>query len=68
MRQRLLTSENAGRTAPEVFVHALSVAFVVAAAIALAGALTAAALVRTHAQRDVADKPASLTELPLPRR
>jgi len=68
----IMASEIAGRAAPEAFVHALSVSFVVAAAIALAGALTAAALVRTHAQRDVADEQvkrrASLTELPLPRR
>jgi EmrB/QacA subfamily drug resistance transporter len=68
----IVASEIAGRTAPEAFVHALSVAFVVAAAIALSGALVAAALVRTHAQRDVTVEPvkgpASLTGLPLPRR
>jgi hypothetical protein len=39
---------------PEVFVHRLSVAFVVAAGVAHAGALTAVGLVRTHADHDAA--------------
>jgi EmrB/QacA subfamily drug resistance transporter len=47
----ILAHEVGTRTGPEAFVHGLSVAFVVAAGVALAGAL-----VRTHAHRDAADE------------
>jgi EmrB/QacA subfamily drug resistance transporter len=47
----IVAHEVAGRRSPEVFVHGLSVALVVASVIALAGAATAALLVRSHAER-----------------
>lgn len=43
---------------PESFVHGLSVALEVAAAIAFAGAVVAFVLVRTHTLRDSAEEPA----------
>jgi EmrB/QacA subfamily drug resistance transporter len=45
----IMAHEIAGSHAPEAFVHGLSVALEVAAAIALAGAVVAVSLVRTHA-------------------
>jgi len=45
----IMAHEIAGSTAPAAFVHGLSVALVVAGAIALAGAVVAASLVRSHA-------------------
>jgi len=42
---------------PQAFVDALSTAFVVAAGIALAGALIAAATIRNHANTEASDKP-----------
>jgi EmrB/QacA subfamily drug resistance transporter len=45
----IMAHEIAGRTTPESFTHGLSVALVVAAVIAYAGALLAVALVRSHA-------------------
>jgi predicted MFS family arabinose efflux permease len=44
----IMAHELGGRTTAGVFVHGLSVALTVAAGIAFAGAVTAAALVRTH--------------------
>jgi EmrB/QacA subfamily drug resistance transporter len=46
----VVAHEVAGRRSSEAFVHGLSVALVVAACIALAGAVAAAALVRSHAE------------------
>lgn len=43
---------------PGAFVHGLSVALEIAAAIALAGALVAVALVRAHARSDASEQPA----------
>jgi EmrB/QacA subfamily drug resistance transporter len=51
----IMAHEIGGRQTPETFVHGLSVALVVAAVIALAGAVVAAATVRTHV--DPADVP-----------
>jgi EmrB/QacA subfamily drug resistance transporter len=51
----IMAHEIGGRQTPEAFVHGLSVALVVAAAVALAGAVVAAATVRTHV--DPADVP-----------
>lgn len=45
----IIAHEMAGELSPAAFVHGLSVALVVASAIALAGAAAAAALVRSHA-------------------
>jgi EmrB/QacA subfamily drug resistance transporter len=45
----IMAHEIAGRASPKAFVHGLSVAFVVATAIALAGAVLAATTVRSHA-------------------
>ena len=53
----IMAHEIAGRATPEAFVHALSIAFVVAAAIALAGALTAAATIRNHVDPEAANEP-----------
>jgi EmrB/QacA subfamily drug resistance transporter len=44
----IMAHEIGGRQSPEAFVHGLSTALVVAAGIALAGAVAAAALVRSH--------------------
>jgi EmrB/QacA subfamily drug resistance transporter len=52
----IIAGEIAGRATPEAFVYALSVGFVVAAAIALAGVLTAAAAMRTHVRPEAADE------------
>ena len=46
----IMAHEIAGRQSPEAFVHGLSVALVVAAAIAFAGSLVAVAMVRSHAE------------------
>jgi hypothetical protein len=66
----LLAHEVAGRQTPEAFVHGLSEALVVAGGIALAGAVAAATLVRSHAESGesalMAD--ASLAAAPLPRK
>jgi predicted MFS family arabinose efflux permease len=51
----IMAHEIGGRQTPEAFVHGLSVALEVAAVIALAGAVIAAATVRTHV--DPADVP-----------
>ena len=48
----IMAHEIGGRSTPVAFVHGLSVALEVAAAIAVAGALIAAALVRPHVDRD----------------
>jgi MFS family permease len=48
----VVAHEVAGRRTPVAFVHGLSVALVVAAVIALAGAVAAAVLVRSHAESD----------------
>jgi EmrB/QacA subfamily drug resistance transporter len=53
----IMAHELAGRTTPEVFVHGLSVALTVAAGIAFAGAIAAAALVRTHSDVGPAREP-----------
>jgi EmrB/QacA subfamily drug resistance transporter len=47
----IMAQEIGGRRTPEAFVHGLSVALEVAAAIAIAGALVAAATIRTHVER-----------------
>jgi EmrB/QacA subfamily drug resistance transporter len=47
----IMAHEIGGRQTPEAFVHGLSVALEVAAVIAMAGALVAAATVRTHVDR-----------------
>jgi MFS family permease len=47
----IMVHEIGGRQTPEAFVHGLSVALEVAAAIAVAGALVAVATVRTHVDR-----------------
>ena len=52
----IMAHEIAGRTTPESFTHALSVALVVAAVIAYAGALLAVTLVRSHAGGRRADE------------
>jgi EmrB/QacA subfamily drug resistance transporter len=54
----IMAHEIAGRRTPESFTHALSVALVVAAVIAFAGALLAVALVRTHAAGSRAEEAA----------
>jgi EmrB/QacA subfamily drug resistance transporter len=46
----IMTHEIGGRQTPQAFVHGLSVALEVAAVIALAGAVVAAAAVRTHVE------------------
>jgi hypothetical protein len=46
-----MAHEIGGRQTPEAFVHGLSIALEVAAVIALAGAVVAAATVRTHVDR-----------------
>jgi EmrB/QacA subfamily drug resistance transporter len=46
-----------GRATPQAFVDALSTAFVVAAGIALAGALIAATTIRSHVHTEASDKP-----------
>jgi predicted MFS family arabinose efflux permease len=46
----ILAHEVAGRTTPEEYVHGLSVALVVASGIALAGAVVAGVLVRSHVE------------------
>ena len=46
----IMAHELGGRTSPELFVHGLSVSLRVAAGIAFAGAVAAAALVRTHSE------------------
>ena len=48
----IMAHEIAGSRSPEAFVHGLSVALEVGAGIALAGALVAVTLVRTHATRE----------------
>jgi EmrB/QacA subfamily drug resistance transporter len=61
----IMVHEIGGRQTPEAFVHGLSVALEVAAAIALAGAAVAAATVRTHVDDAGARTPARpLTQLP----
>jgi NAD/NADP transhydrogenase alpha subunit len=47
----IMAHEIGGRQTPEAFVHGLSVALEVAAVIALAGAVVAAAMVRTHVEQ-----------------
>jgi EmrB/QacA subfamily drug resistance transporter len=47
----IMVHEIGGRQTPQAFVHGLSVALEVAAAIAVAGAVIAAAMVRTHVER-----------------
>jgi hypothetical protein len=51
----IMAHEIAGSRAPQAFVHGLSVALEVAAAIALAGAIAAVSLVRTHAHSEPAE-------------
>jgi EmrB/QacA subfamily drug resistance transporter len=48
----IVAHEVAGRSTPEAFVHGLSVALVVASGIALAGALVAGVLVRSHVETE----------------
>ena len=50
----IMAHELGGVTGPDVFVHGLSVSLTVAAVIAFAGAVAAAALVRTHADESPA--------------
>jgi hypothetical protein len=56
----IMAHEIGGRQTPQAFVHGLSIALVVAAAIAVAGALAAVMLVRTHARRET-DEPVLAT-------
>ena len=51
----IIAHEVGGSRAPETFVHGLSVALEVAAAIAFAGAVVAVSLVRTHAHSEPAE-------------
>jgi EmrB/QacA subfamily drug resistance transporter len=51
----IMAHEIGGRSTPAAFVHGLSVALEVAAAIAVAGAIAAAALVRPHVDRGAPD-------------
>jgi predicted MFS family arabinose efflux permease len=53
----IMTHEIGGRSTPAAFVHGFSVTLEVAAAIAAAGALVAAALVRPHVDRRAAALP-----------
>jgi predicted MFS family arabinose efflux permease len=65
----IMVHEIGGRQTPQAFVHGLSVALEVAAAIAVAGAVIAAAMVRTHvepASRDEAAGRSRVPELALP--
>jgi hypothetical protein len=57
----IMAHEIGGRTTPQAFVHGLSTALVVAAAIALAGAVAAVLLVRSHAE---SRRPAAMTGAP----
>ena len=52
----IVAHEVGGRLSPDTFVHGLSVALVVAGVIALAGAATAVALIRSHAVPHVPDE------------
>jgi EmrB/QacA subfamily drug resistance transporter len=54
----IMAHEIAGRPTPERFTHGLSVALVVAASIAYAGAVLAVALIRSHAGGSRAEEPA----------
>ena len=53
----IMAHEIGGSQAPETFVHGLSVSLLVAAAIAFAGAVVAATLVRSHADPSPAKEP-----------
>jgi hypothetical protein len=52
-----MAHEIAGQQSPEAFVHALSMSFEVAAAIAIAGALIALVTVRAHVRRGAPESP-----------
>jgi hypothetical protein len=52
----IMAHEIGASRSPEAFVHGLSVALEVAAGIALAGALVAVTLVRTHAMREPSER------------
>lgn len=60
----VVAHEVGGQTSPEAFVHGLSVALLVAGGIALAGAVVALALVRSHAVGKAPEEPQVRLEPP----